>query len=36
MHIKITFTDGRVDFFQMLLPDELKQEFSKQEFSKQE
>lgn len=23
-NIKITFTDGRVDYFQMLLPDELR------------
>ena len=30
-NIKITFTDGRVDFFQMLLPDELKQQLPKQE-----
>ncbi|WP_276922254.1 hypothetical protein [Frischella perrara] len=30
-NIKITFTDGRIDFFQMLLPDELKQQLPKQE-----
>ena len=30
-NIKITFTDGRVDFFQTYLPDELKQQLPKQE-----
>ena len=30
-NIKITFTDGRVDYFQAFLPDELKQQLPKQE-----